>query len=196
MKLKCKMNNELETPILSTAQLAIRERNSKWFWVCIICGFFAMDFSIAAIAISMAAGDPSFRSIPGYGERAVAWDVRQKRKEVSRKLGWKIDIQRVEPLHDAVEIRIGNAANGPVTGCTGSLRLFHFTRVAEQFHSQLCEIEPGLYRATVDVAKLGRWQLELEIHADGDQHFWDERTLNWFESPSQDSGSKDSGILE
>lgn len=196
MKLKCRMNNELETPILSTAQLAIRERNSKWFWVCVICGFFAMDFSIAAIAISMAAGDPSFRSIPGYGERAVAWDVRQKRKEVSRKLGWEIDIQRVEPLHDAVEIRIGNAANGPVTGCTGSLRLFHFTRVAEQFQSPLREIEPGLYHAQINVAKLGRWQMELEIHAEGDQHFWEERTLEWIEPTSQDSGSQDSGNLE
>ncbi len=196
MKLKCRMNNELETPILSTAQLAIRERNSKWFWVCVICGFFAMDFSIAAIAISMAAGDPSFRSIPGYGERAVAWDVRQKRKEVSRKLGWEIDIQRVEPLHDAVEIRIGSAANGPVTGCTGSLRLFHFTRVAEQFQSPLREIEPGLYHAQINVAKLGRWQMELEIHAEGDQHFWEERTLEWIEPTSQDSGSQDSGNLE
>ncbi len=152
-----------------------------------------MDFSIAAIAISMAAGDPSFRSIPGYGERAVAWDVRQKRKEVSRRLGWKIDLQRVEPLHDTVEIRISNAANGPVTGCTGSLRLFHFTRVAEQFQSPLHEIEPGLYLAQVNVAKLGRWQMELEIHAEGDQHFWEERTLEWFEPTSQDSGSQDSG---
>ena len=98
------MNNQLETPIQSTAQLAIRERNSKWFWVCVICGFFAIDFSIAAIAISMAAGDPSFRSSPGYGERAVAWDVRQKRKEGSSKLGWEIDLQRVEPLRDAIEL--------------------------------------------------------------------------------------------
>ncbi len=155
-----------------------------------------MDFSIAAIAISMAAGDPSFRSIPGYGERAVAWDVRQKRKEDSRKLGWKIDLQRVEPLRDAIEMRIVNAENAPVTGCTGSLRLFHFTRVAEQFQSQLSEIEPGLYRAKVNVAKLGRWQLELKIHADGNQHFWDERTLDWFEPSSQNSLSKDSGIVE
>ena len=42
-----------------------------------ILGFFAIDLAIAAIAITMAAGDPSFRSIPGYGERAVAWDERQ-----------------------------------------------------------------------------------------------------------------------
>ena len=190
------MNDQLETPIQSIAQLAMRERNSKWFWVCVICGFFAMDFSIAAIAISMAAGDPSFRSIPGYGERAVAWDVRQKRKEVSEKLGWKIDLHRVEPLRDAIEIRITNAANTPVTGCTGSLQLFHFKRVAEQFKGQLSEIEPGLYRAKVNVAKLGRWQMELELHADGDRHFWDERTLDWFESSSVDLGSKESGNVE
>ncbi len=83
-----------------------------------------------------------------------------------------------------------------VTGCTGSLRLFHFTRVAEQFQSPLREIEPGLYHAQINVAKLGRWQMELEIHAEGDQHFWEERTLEWIEPTSQDSGSQDSGNLE
>ena len=196
MKLKCRMNNQFEPLTQSTSQLAMRERNSKWFWVCVICGFFAIDFSIAAIAISMAAGDPSFRSIPGYGERAVAWDVRQKRKEGSNKLGWKIDLQRVEPLRDAIDIRIVNAANVPVVGCTGSLRMFHFTRVAEQLQSQLSEIEPGHYRAKVNVAKNGRWQMELEVKADGDQHFWDERTLEWFEPSSQDSGGKESVNVE
>ena len=179
------MNNNQETTIRSAAQLAIRERNSKRFWVCVICGFFSLDFSIAAIAISMAAGDPSFRSIPGYGERAVAWDVRQKRKEISNKLGWKIELQPVEPLRDAIEIRVFDDSNQPIAGCTGSLRLFHFTRVAEQFVCDLIEMEPGRYRAKVDVARLGRWQLEMEIHAVGGQNFWVERTLDWFDASNK-----------
>lgn len=182
------MNSNQETPIHSAAQLAIRERNSKRFWVCVICGFFSLDFSIAAIAISMAAGDPSFRSIPGYGERAVAWDVRQKRKAISNKLGWKIEVQPVEPLRDAIEIRVFDDSNQPIAGCTGSLRLFHFTRVAEQFECDLIEMEPGRYLAKVDVTKNGRWQLEMEIRGDDNQSFWVEQTLDWFDASSKGLG--------
>ncbi len=184
------MNNEGNNHVLTLAQLAIRERNSRWFWVCLICSFFAMDFSIAAIAISMAAGDPSFRSIPGYGERAISWDVRRQRIEASQKLGWQIVVHRVEPLRNAIDVTITNSENEPVTGCTGSLQLFHYTRVAEQFKPQLNEVEPGRYRATVDVTKLGRWHLELEIHGVGDQHFWSEQTLEWFDTPERHSDAE------
>ena len=149
------------------------------FWICVICGFFAIDFTIAAIAISMAAGDPSFRSIPGYGERAVAWDVRQERKSASRNLGWKVEVKRVAPNRNASEVIVRDAANDPVTGCKGSIQMFHFTRVADQLRGELTEIEPGVYRASIDVSKPGRWQMDLEIHAEGKRDFWDEQTLNW-----------------
>lgn len=162
-----------------SAQLAKSERRSRRFWVSVICGFFAIDFSIAAIAISMAAGDPSFRSIPGYGERAVSWDVRQKRKQSSKELGWDIKLQRSEPLRDALELTIADEANKPVSGCSGTVRIFHYTRVATQLQAAWIEQEPGRYIAKVDVAKPGLWQLELELHKGPDQSFWSEQSLNW-----------------
>ena len=165
--------------ISRSAQLAKSERRSRRFWVSVICGFFAIDFTIAAIAISMAAGDPSFRSIPGYGERAVSWDVRQKRKQLSRELGWNTKLQRAEPLHDALELTITDAANEPVSGCSGTVRIFHYTRVAQQLQADWVEQEPGRYIARVDVAKPGLWQLEMELHKGPDQSFWSEKTLNW-----------------
>ena len=175
------------TPQLSAVQLAKRERRSMRFWVFFICCFFAIDFTVAAIAISMAAGDPSFRSIPGYGERAVAWDVRQARKQASKELGWKVQIERSGPNLSEMTITVVDAENKPVADCTGSVRMFHFTRVAEQFEGKLIETEPGIYMVPINVAKPGRWQLELEIRASGDRHFWDERTLNWFEPVGQES---------
>jgi hypothetical protein len=175
------------TSPLSVAQLAKRERKSMQFWVFFICCFFAIDFTIAAIAISMAAGDPSFRSIPGYGERAIAWDVRQARKQASKELGWVVQIERSGPSHSALAISVRDAANQPVINCTGSVRMFHFTRVAEQFEGKLIETEPGLYHVRIDVAKSGRWQMDLEIRASGDRQFWDERTLNWIDLPSEES---------
>ena len=185
------MFNDLPTNILSTSQIASREKGAKRFWMCVIGGFFAIDFTIAAIAICMAAGDPSFRSIPGYGERAVAWDIRQERKNSSRDLGWKVAVHRVKPNHNAIEVVVRDAADNPVTGCKGSIQIFHFTRVAEQFRGELTEIEPGVYRASINVSKPGRWQMHLEIQADGNRNFWDEQTLNWFESPKLGSTTKE-----
>jgi hypothetical protein len=174
------MVKELPRTAFSASQVATRERKAMRFWTCVICGFFSIDFTIAAIAISMAAGDPSFRSIPGYGERAVAWDVRQERKLSSRKLGWKVEVNRVEPSRDAIEVVVRDAADDPVTGCKGSIQMFHFTRVADQLRGELIEIEPGVYRTSINVSKAGRWQMDLVIHAEGKRDFWDEQTLNWF----------------
>ena len=168
------------TPQPSAAQVANRERSSMRFWVFLICCFFALDFTVAAIAITMAAGDPSFRSIPGYGERATAWDVRQARKKASTELGWTVQVQRSGASQNELLISVRDAANQPVVAGTGLVRMFHFTRVAEQFEGSLVEREPGVYYVPIDVAKSGRWQMELEVHAGGDRHFWDERTLNWF----------------
>jgi len=92
--------------LLTTTQIANRELKAMRFWVCVIGGFFAIDFVIAALAISMAVGDPSFRSIPGYGERAVAWDIRRGRKQNSKDLGWKVTLRPVEPRRDAIEITV------------------------------------------------------------------------------------------
>jgi len=176
---------------LSTAQIAKRERSSMRFWVFFICCFFAIDFTVAAIAISMAAGDPSFRSIPGYGERAVAWDVRQARKQASKELGWNVQIERSGTNHSEMTITVLDAESQPVVDCTGSARMFHFTRVAEQFEGKLIETAPGVYRIAIDVAKPGRWQLDLDIRASGDRQFWDERTLNWLNVPGQESDVKE-----
>ncbi len=141
-----------------------------------------MDFSIAAIAIAMAAGDPSFRSIPGYGERAVAWDIRQQRKQLSAELGWQVRFRRVEPLRDAIEMTVFDSTNQPVSHCSGTVRLFHYTRVAEQLRAEWIEQEPGRYVASVHVAKPGSWQLEMEIgNADG-RRFWLEQSVNWIDS--------------
>ena len=156
-----------------------QERRSRRFWVLLIVGFFSLDIAIAAIAISMAAGDPSFRSIPGFGERAVAWDQRQSLKEAWNKQGWAIEIARVQPSMDAVEIVLKDAAGNPVSGCTGSVTMFHYTRVATQWKAPLEETQPGLYRAKVDVSKPGMWNLEIDMLTADQEKCWFEKSFDW-----------------
>jgi nitrogen fixation protein FixH len=167
------------------SQLVRNERRSRWFWLSLIVGFFAIDFTIAAIAITMAASDPSFRSIPGYGERAVAWDIRQQRKQVSEELGWQLRVVRAEPMHDAIELTIADAKGQPISGCKGTFRLYHYTRVAEQLHGPWLETEAGSYRAKVEVTRPGLWQMELDIHGPNGEAFWKEQSLRWMDESSQ-----------
>jgi nitrogen fixation protein FixH len=156
-----------------------QERKSRRFWVLLIFGFFSLDIAIAVIAISMAAGDPSFRSIPGFGERAVAWDQRQSLKEAWNKQGWKIDIARVLPSMDAVEIVLKDSAGKPVSGCTGSVTMFHYTRVATQWKAAITEAQPGLYLAKIDVSKPGMWSLEIDMVTEDQEKCWFEKSFDW-----------------
>ena len=157
------------------------ERNSRTFWILMILGFFAIDLSIAAIAITMAAGDPSFRSIPGYGARAVAWDERRALKVAWQKQEWQIAIDRVGDISNTIEIAITKANHEPVSGCKGSVTLFHYTRVAQQVVGVLSEIEPGRYRANVDVARSGLWNLELDVTTPDGSCCSYERCIEWNE---------------
>jgi len=166
---------------MSVIEVAKRERNSRRFWVLIILGFFSLDIGIAVIAISMAAGDPSFRSIPGFGERAVAWDQRQALKEVWDNQGWDIHVTRVAPKLDAVEIVLLSVNGEPVSGCTGTVTMFHYTRVAQQFRSSLTEIESGRYRALIDVSKPGMWNMEIDMLTPNQEKCWFEQSFDWSE---------------
>jgi nitrogen fixation protein FixH len=163
------------------------ERRSKSFWVMLILGFFGMDLTIAAIAISMAAADPSFRSIPGYGERAVAWDERQQLKAAWSNKNWKIEIMRPNAQHDGIRLSIRNQQDEPVSGYTGHVSLFHYTRVATQVRGSLHELSPGCYEAEVDVRKPGLWNLEVELTSPDNEHLWYEQSLELDASATVDS---------
>jgi nitrogen fixation protein FixH len=160
------------------------ERTSRRFWVLLILGFFGLDLSIAVIAISMAAGDPSFRSIPGYGERAVAWNERQQQQDEWRETGYVITFERISTDLSPKRLRIHltDSASQPVPGLSGHVRLFHYTRVASQFVAQLKEQSPSIYVAEVDVSKDGLWNIEVEWLTSNGKKLWYQAEQRWLPS--------------
>ncbi|MEQ1825239.1 MAG: FixH family protein [Pirellula sp.] len=158
---------------------ARHERTSRRFWVLLILGFFGMDLSIAIIAIAMAAGDPSFRAIPGFGERSVAWDERRALSENWQKQNWTLDVSRRSPGSDAVEFSLRSEDGQPVTGCSGNVKVFHYTRVAEQSTASVDEVAPGIYVAPLNVAKPGMWNVEFDLFTMDTKHCWTERSFDW-----------------
>lgn len=172
---------------------AFQERKSRRFWVLVIVGFFSLDIVIAIIAISMAAGDPSFRSIPGFGERAVAWDQRQALKEVWEKQGWTAQVSRAGSKMQEIELVLQTADGQPVVGCQGSMTMFHYTRVAVQLKSPLVEREPGRYRASIEATKPGMWNMEVDLLTPNQETCWYEQSFDW---PDVQQSVNNQGAIE
>lgn len=141
-----------------------QERRSKYFWVTVILCFFALDIAIAVIAIVMAAGDPSFRPMPDYGDRSVAWEVHHQDRVNSDKLGWSVDVFAVEPDRHAIEFVVKDRSGIPVDHAFGKASAYHLTRVAEQQHSKIEKIEPGRYQARIDCGRPGLWKVDLRLN--------------------------------
>jgi hypothetical protein len=186
------------------------ERGARRFWVLMILGFFSLDLSIAAIAITMAAGDPSFRSIPGYGERSVAWDERRLMQDAWSRQGISARFERcVVPKSGAVaidgsngpstkvivQIRLLDRELKPVENAEGTIRLFHYTRVASQFSAPIesksfslasglyLHNASGVYTADVDVSKPGLWNIELDIKTRQGDQLWCQHEIDWTADP-------------
>ncbi len=81
------------------------EAGSRRFWITLILGFFAIDITIAVVAITMAAGDPSFRSIPGFGKRSVQWSERQQGLKQFKESGLRVEIDHDKSTGRNVSIK-------------------------------------------------------------------------------------------
>jgi len=155
------------------------ERRSARFWLFFILGLMGVNFLMAGIALYIAVGDPSFRPMPGYGLNAVDWETRKAQQAESDALHWTVDVKRSEGS-DSLQLRIREAQGAPVAGGTGIIRCYHFTRAGNVQEARLEEIAPGTYLASVDVARDGRWQLEVEMTRETGERFYMDRAYEWY----------------
>ncbi len=162
---------------------ASKERNARRFWISIVLAFFSLDISIAVVAIVMAAGDPSFRPMPDYGDQSVTWESHHQERLSSEKLGWTVEVLPVEPDRQAIDFVVLDREGKPVCGAGGKASAYHLTRVAQQQHSAVEEIEPGRYQAHIDCHQLGLWKIELHLRRNR-------------EPSSNTSSSEDAFVLE
>ncbi len=160
----------------------MNEKSSRNFWIFLILAFFAIDLTIAVIAISMAAGDPSFRSIPGFGERSVHWDERRNQHERLVSLGWSIQVDKSRSGKDSLAIEITDRQGKPVDGISLQVNLFHYTRVAEQQKAHFRSVD-SMYIAPVKLSKPGLWHIDLDGTTPEGERIWSQLTLDWDRQP-------------
>ncbi|MDZ4852326.1 MAG: FixH family protein [Pirellulaceae bacterium] len=149
-------------PLTTQSEIA-KEKSSKRFWLTLILSFFALDLTIAIYAIVVAVSDPSFRPMPDYGDRSVAWEVHHQEQLASERLGWTVAVSRVETSDQAIEFRVVDRSGEPIVHATGLASAYHFTRVADQQTSPLEEREAGCYVANIDCRRPGLWKIDLRL---------------------------------
>jgi nitrogen fixation protein FixH len=165
----------------STSDSKSQERRSVRFWSIFILALMAINLLVALVAILIAVGDPSFKPVPSYGENAVDWETWKKLQAKSDSLGWTASLNR-NPARKEVLVSIIDRVGNPVSGMSGTLRAYHFTRAGESVTVPVVEskTEPGRYKADIDVSKDGRWQVTLRLMRGEDEVFFWDHDVEWY----------------
>ena len=176
------MNPKLRNPMVATSNLL--ERRAARFWLFFILGLLAVNLAVAVVAIFMASRDPSFRPMPNYGERAVDWQSHRRLLEQSAKLGWYLQLERSmrgSAGTYVMEFRITDREGVPISDAIGTAQAYHFTRVDQNTVVDVIPVseEPGLYRASIDVSRDGKWQVSIDLRRGNAERFVYEEVKDW-----------------
>ncbi len=146
----------------------------KVFWVGLIVSLLSMSVVIQVTAIILASGEPSFSVEDDYEGKAARWDEFAEQRELNSALGWKVRIEPVEAAGhrpaELYDVRFTDSGGEPVGGLAVEVVAFHNARAARKQTFEAFEIEPGRYRASIDVHRDGLWELRFEAR-DGEVLF-------------------------
>jgi nitrogen fixation protein FixH len=137
----------------------VNERRARRFWLGFIAAFFASQAVLWTWAIFTVSADTSHAIVRDYDARALDWDAQRARMDASAALGWHaaIELDRTQ-----LTVRITDRDHRPLAGATPSVTMFHKAEAARRQEPALHEIEPGVWRASVDLRRAGWWFVELE----------------------------------
>jgi hypothetical protein len=156
------------------------ERKSALLWATFIFGLIGINLSIAGYALAVAVADQSFRPLPNYSTQAVDWQIQKELISRSNQLGWNVQFEHSDSPNQ-IRIMIADIDGRPVTGVTGALMAFHFTRVAEHRKVPIIESsqEQGVYFAQIPIDREGKWQISIDVMGPQGQQYVADRTVDW-----------------
>lgn len=159
---------------------AMSEKKSALLWATFIFGLIGINLSIAGYALAVASGDQSFRPLPNYSAQAVDWQAHKDLISKSNQLGWNVEFEHTQSPNE-IRIVISDNEGRPVTGVTGALMAFHFTRVAEHRKVSLVESdqEKGVYFAQIPIDREGKWQVSMDVMSPQGEQYIADRTVDW-----------------
>ena len=149
----------------------LRRGLPRWAWI--VAALLVAHTSLMITAAVVAVDDPSFTTVPNYYERAVAWDDLRDKQRESALLGWTADI-RPSALGDRLVVTLTDRDGAAVEGASGELTAYHHAGANDVATVALVERGDGVYFASLDVARVGAWQVTLVAERHAGENFYDE----------------------
>jgi nitrogen fixation protein FixH len=147
-------------------------RGSLWPWI--IAGALALHVAASLIVVAVATSDPSYAVEEDYYRKAESWDRSRAAQRASDALGWSLAAAVTPPSapggQPVLEVRVADAAGGPVEGATVAVECFHNVRSDDRIRAPLQEAGGGVYRAALPMRRDGRWELRFTVDRGG-EHF-------------------------
>ncbi len=142
--------------------------------------FIVLLFVTGAVAtlsmVWIAASDGGAQVIDNYYEKAVNWDDTASRRGESEALGWTsdVDIQGTSDDQSMIVIAVEDRSGAPVTGLSGTVRLYRPEVAAALAEVDLVEKpqRSGEYRLEMPFGRRGIWDVEIEATRDS-ALYWD-----------------------
>ena len=123
--------------------------------------------------MKLAGSEPSMAVEPDYYQKALAWDSTVNQQRINAALGWLLESKLTEGSGDGarptVEVVLKNAAGEPIDSAVISVEATHNARAGEIYKVRLAAQGMGSYRATLESARRGIWQLRFEVTAGGER---------------------------
>ena len=147
---------------MNTAILHPGEKKAQYLWTAFILMFFLIQATIWTVAISITSGDRSHTVVAGYDEQALRWDDVKAMQQASKTLGWNCQLSiapEAGPLGNRIAIiqlsdRDGVALSGVNVQCDA----YHRGSAADVQSLKFVETDPGVYGASIQIDKAGRWR--------------------------------------
>ncbi|MEA5556246.1 FixH family protein [Nodularia spumigena] len=157
-------------------------RVPRMLWM--VFGLLCMNFTIVAITVTRATGDPHMAVEPNYYERAVAWDDSVRATAASDALGWVVAVDSAVVHTDApgrvVTIRLTDAGGEPVIGAAVTVCVFHHAYARVRVEIACEEVGNGVYRTQMTSTPPGLHEVQVRA-VRGEQRFEHHAEIMWSE---------------
>jgi hypothetical protein len=159
------------TPTVPVASEAV----ARWVWPGLVIGLLGIQVGMGVVAVTLATGDPAWRVVPHYHDRAIHWDRVAAARTASDQLGWKsaVTIGRSADVygHRDLVVELRDAIGQPVTGAQVTGELWHHGHPGELIQAVCRESPdvPGRYIGRAKVNRSGLWQVELNANRNGER---------------------------
>ncbi len=144
------------------------------WWPLIIAGALAFHVISSLVVVYVATSDPSYAVEDDYYQKAVAWDEKRAQDRLNQDLGWSLDFSVTPPEkpgeQPTLDLTLLDAGGEPLAGAVVSVEAFHNARGDDIVREKLIDGGNGVYSATPQMNRNGRWEMRFTVDRDGD-HF-------------------------